>query len=374
MAKQKSALELAIEKLRKDFDDTDVIAWLGEYKRKSSKIQFISTGSIDLDRALVRGGFPTGRLVEVYGQQASGKSTVALETVKNAIKMFPKKKVVYLDAEMAMDPDMPTNMGIDPDKFLLIQANTGNESLTILETLIKSGEVSLAVVDSVDALMPKEEEGKTLDDAAGVGNLPKLMSRACRKFVSLCKKTNTTIIFINQVRQKIMAFGDPETTSGGNALPYYASMRIRVSGSGDTKKDRILDKFGNIIGHTAHFVVRKNKLAAPYRTAEVPLIYGKGFDATGELIRLSEDLGVVEKTKNGFYKLDPTIVSKDIEENYKGFDAFREALDGNKVLRETILDKIGTMIHYKAVDIDEKELIETDDGPIPEDECTSPED
>jgi len=347
ISRKKGAIDIAIDAVRKGSDDPDIISWLGDYKTKSSKMEFISTGSIDLDRALVRGGIPTGRIVEIYGIPSSGKSTVAMEICKSAQKKFPDKKIVYCDSEMAMDPDLPINMGLDPDNFILIQSFTGNESLAVLEKLVASGEVSIAVVDSVDSLLPKSEDSKTLDDPASIGNLPQLMSRACRRFAPLCRKTNSTILFINQTRQKIMSFGDPETVSGGMALGFYASIRLRVSGSGETKKDRVLDSWGNIVGHKCHFVVRKNKLGPPYRAASATLRYGLGFDYDEEIINLSVDLGIVEKSKNGVYKISEGC-------SFRGEDAYRKALTEDNNLKSTILEKINALIQYKPAKITEE--------------------
>jgi recombination protein RecA len=358
MAK-KSALDLAIESIRKDFeDDEDVVILLSDYREKVSKMQFISTGSIDLDRALVRGGIPTGRIIEIYGPPGGGKSSLAMEILKQAQKMFPKKKTAYVDAEMTLDPSLPSSMGLDAKKFVLIQGFSGEDNLDSLERLIKSGDISIGVCDSVDALLPKDEDGKGMVDPAKMANLPQIMSRSCRRFAALCRKTNTTVIFINQTRSKVGSaanFGNPETTSGGNALPFYASQRIRVSGSGETKAHRIIDPYGNVIGHRIKFEIKKNKLGIPYRVGEVDLMYGKGFDYDAEIIRLSVDLGIADKSKNGIY----TINSKDYKEpvTIKGIGAFREALISEE-FRSMLLEQINKLIAYKPAQIDNIEEVE----------------
>ena len=302
--KEYGVLDAAIAAIKEEYGD-DVVCLLAEHGGKFSKVKFVSTGSIDLDSALVRGGVPTGRIVELFGESSSGKTTLALQIVKSALDAFPDKRVLYIDAEDAIDPSLILNMGLDPERFYLTSGPTGEKNLEIAEKIIKTGSISVCVIDSVDSLVPKGDLDKTMDDSSTIGELAKLMSRVCRRWAVLCGQTSTMVIFINQIRYKIQFFGgNPETTPGGNALYFYSSIRIRVGGSGATKKYRLEDKDGNIIGHIVNFHVVKNKLAAPFRTAEVDLIYGKGFDHEGELVRLGVELGLIEKSKTGHFNMN----------------------------------------------------------------------
>lgn len=285
----KSVLDIALSSINKKHPAA--IRWLSEVKE--NKIDFIPTGSISLDHAL-SGGFPRGRIVEVFGWESCGKSTLALAAASEANKLG--LKILYIDCEIALDPRLAVSYGVDPDKFILEDsAVSAEEHLDILESAVMSGEIALAVIDSVSALTPKAVlEGRFED--AHVGLQARLMSQSLAKLVQLIKVTNTCLVFINQFREKVQKGGyggDPRITSGGHSLPFYSTHRIEIAGSGKTRSRRILDKDGNIVGHKMAYKVVKNKLGLPFRSGDIDLIYGKGYDTAAELVDIATDFGVV---------------------------------------------------------------------------------
>ena len=282
--KQKS-LDLAMKQIDKAFGKGALMR-LGD--KNIEPIQSISTGSLGLDLALGIGGVPQGRVVEIYGPESSGKTTLALQVIAEAQKTGGI--CGFIDAEHALDPVYAKKLGVKTEELLISQPDTGEQALEIADTLIKSGSVSVLVIDSVAALTPRAElEGEMGDHHVGLQS--RLMSQALRKLTSSIAKTNTMVIFINQIRMKIgIMFGNPETTSGGNALKFYASVRIDIRRIGAIKdKDQI-------VGNATRVKVVKNKVSPPFKVVEFDLMYGKWISKSGELIDLGSKADVVEKS------------------------------------------------------------------------------
>ena len=254
------------------------------------KIQSIPTGSIQLDDVIGVGGVPRGRIVEIYGPESAGKTTVALSIIAEAQRAGGV--VGFIDAEHALDRGYAQQLGVDLDSMLINQPDNGEQALDILERLVESGHLSVIVVDSVAALTPKSEiEGEMGDSSVGVQ--ARLLSKACRKLTGIIQKSNTTVIFINQIRMKIgVMFGSPETTSGGNALKFYASLRLDVRRSEAIKEGEGED--AKQIGHIINVKLVKNKVGRPAAKVSIPLIYGLGFDRIGEVYGMAKEMGVLE--------------------------------------------------------------------------------
>ena len=279
------ALDAAIAQITDNFGKGSVMK-LGE--KRAMDIESVSTGSLSLDLALGIGGLPKGRIIEVYGPESSGKTTLALQVVAEAQKAGGI--CAFVDAEHAMDPAYAKKLGVKTDELLISQPDTGEQALEITDTLIKSGSVSVLVVDSVAALTPKAElEGEMGDHHVGLQS--RLMSQALRKITGSVSKSNTMVIFINQIRMKIgVMFGNPETTSGGNALKFYSSVRMDIRRIGAIKdKDQV-------IGNSTRVKVIKNKVSPPFKVVEFDLMYGKGISKVGELIDLGAKADVIEKS------------------------------------------------------------------------------
>ena len=291
--KVKSALELQKQAIIKKYGE-GVLSYLGDHE--DLKIDAISTGCLSLDSSLGTGGFARGRLYEIYGPNSSGKSTLAVSACMQAL--MRGMEVVYIDAEHALDPKLIRQMGaevnVDPDRMCLIQAFTGDDNLEIAEKLMKTGEVDVCVVDSVSALLPKDMAEGEIGDTY-IGLLARLMSKACMKLTPVANRTNTLLIFINQIRHSIGKWGDDRITTGGEALSFYTTGRIKVEG-GESKKSRIIGDEGIVIGHESDFQIVKNKLAAPWRTAHINLIYGKGYSFISEVVTLGVDFGLIEQS------------------------------------------------------------------------------
>ena len=285
MSDRKAALEMALRQIEKQFGKGSIMK-LGE--NADQKVSVISSGSITLDIALGAGGYPRGRVIEVYGPESSGKTTVALHAIAAVQKQGGQ--AAFIDAEHALDPAYANKLGVDIDELLLSQPDTGEQALEIAEALVRSGAVDVLVVDSVAALVPKAEiEGEMGD--SHVGLQARLMSQALRKLSGATNKSKTIVIFINQIREKIgVMFGNPETTPGGRALKFYSSVRLEV------RRAEALKNGTDIVGNKTKIKVVKNKIAPPFKQAEVDIMYGLGISKVGELIDIGPDLDIVQKS------------------------------------------------------------------------------
>src|SRR5215472_4884472 len=306
-SEKKRALEAALSQIDRAFGKGSVMK-LGQ-REKAVETEAVSTGSLGLDIALGIGGLPRGRVIEIYGPESSGKTTLAL----HAVAEVQKKGGVaaYVDAEHALDPGYARKLGVDIDELLISQPDTGEQALEITDTLVRSGGVDIVVVDSVAALTPKAElEGEMGDQLPGLQ--ARLMSQALRKLTGSISKSNTIVIFINQIRMKIgIMFGNPETTTGGNALKFYASVRLDIRRIGAIK-DR-----DEVVGNQTRVKVVKNKVAPPFKEVEFDIVYGAGISKVGELVDLGVRAGIVEKS-GAWYSYDGMRIGQG-RENAKQF-------------------------------------------------------
>ena len=281
---KKQALDLALSQITKQFGDGSIMK-LGDQSKID--VELFSSGSLALDLAL-GGGYPKGRIIEIYGPESSGKTTLALHAIAEIQKQGGQ--AAFIDAEHALDPSYARRIGVDTGNLLISQPDNGEQALEICETLVRSGAVDLIVVDSVAALVPQAEIDGDMGDAQ-MGLQARLMSQAMRKLTGIISKTKATVIFITQIRMKIgVLFGNPETTTGGNALKFYAAVRIDIRRIGQIKDGE------NIAGNRTKIKVVKNKIAAPFRAAEFDIMYNEGVSKTGDVLDLAVQYGVMEKS------------------------------------------------------------------------------
>ena len=278
-------LDKIIEQIKKQTKDPEAIMRLGDKKKKHKDIEVISTGSLNINIATGIGGVPKGRIVEIYGPESSGKTTLTLHIIAECQKK--QGTAAFIDVEHAFDPLYAANLGVDTNNLLISQPDNGEQALEICESLIKSGQLDVLVVDSVAALVPKAEIDGTMGDSH-MGLQARLMSQAMRKLTGIVNKSKTCVIFINQIRHKIgIMFGNPETTTGGNALKFYSSLRMEIR-----RKNQIKDG-ENVVGNRTVVKIAKNKLASPFKKAEFDIIYGHGISYEGDLIEKSVEANII---------------------------------------------------------------------------------
>ena len=318
---KKKALQTAIAQIEKNFGKGTVMR-LGD--KPEMNVDAIPTGSLALDAALGIGGVPKGRIIEIYGPESSGKTTLALHILAQAQKMGGE--VAFVDAEHALDPVYAAALGVDTDNMLVSQPDTGEQALEITDALVRSGAVDAVVVDSVAALVPKQEiEGEMGDTFVGLQ--ARLMSQALRKLAGTIAKTNCVVIFINQLRMKIgVMYGNPETTTGGNALKFYSSVRL------DVRRVEAIKEGGNVVGNKTRVKVVKNKVAPPFREAHFDIMYGQGISKWGELVDLAVQMDIVQKSGSWFSMGDERIG--------QGIGSVKEYLINNPDIAEEVEAKV----------------------------------
>ena len=315
------ALQEALKKIEKEFGKGSIMR-LGDEIDK--KIEVISSGSIALDKALGVGGYPKGRIIEIYGPESSGKTTFALHAIANAQKNGGY--AAFIDAEHALDPVYAKNLGVDIENLILSQPDNGEQALDIAEALIKSGSIDILVVDSVAALVPEAELNGDMGDSH-VGLHARLMSQAMRKLAGIINKTNCVAIFINQIREKVgVMFGNPETTTGGRALKFYSTVRL------DIRKGEAIKDGTNILGNKTTIKVVKNKVAPPFKTAEVEIIYGEGISRLGEVVDMAVKYEIINKA-GAWFSYEGTKIGQ-------GRENTKEYLKNNPEVLEEITAKV----------------------------------
>ncbi len=289
-AEKEKAVEATLKDIRNYFNDKGIIMKMGEQTHVD--VGVIPTGSLLLDSALGVGGYPKGRIIEIYGPESSGKTTLALEAIAQVQKLGGR--AAYIDAEHAIDPDYAKTLGVDIDDLILSQPDYGEQAMEIVDMLAKSNAIDLIVVDSVAALVPKAELEGTFEDSS-VGLQARLMSKSLRKIAGVLSKSSCTVIFINQLREKVgVMYGNPETTTGGRALKFYSTIRIEI------RRAETIKQGDKALGNIVNVKVVKNKVAAPYRSCKINLIFGKGISHDNELAQLAVDYSLIEKSGSWF--------------------------------------------------------------------------
>ncbi|EHL79604.1 MULTISPECIES: recombinase RecA [Bacillus] len=321
MNDRQAALEMALKQIEKQFGKGSIMK-LGE--QTDRKVSTVPSGSLALDAALGVGGYPRGRIIEIYGPESSGKTTVALHAIAEV--QAQGGQAAFIDAEHALDPVYAQKLGVDIDELLLSQPDTGEQALEIAEALVRSGAVDIIVIDSVAALVPKAEiEGEMGD--SHVGLQARLMSQALRKLSGAINKSKTIAIFINQIREKVgVMFGNPETTPGGRALKFYSSIRLEV------RRAETLKQGNEMVGNKTRIKVVKNKVAPPFRTADVDIMYGEGISKEGEIIDLGSELDIIQKSGSWY--------SYNEERLGQGRENAKQFLKENPEIRDEIMYKI----------------------------------
>jgi recombination protein RecA len=334
------ALGLAVKQIQREHGKGSIMR-LGD--EPVQEVEAIPTGSLTLDSALGVGGVPRGRIIEIYGPESSGKTTLATHIIAEAQKLGGA--CAFIDAEHAFDPNYARDLGVDIDNLLISQPDTGEQALNIADTLVRSGALDVVVIDSVAALVPQAELEGDMGDTH-VGLQARLMSQALRKLAGTINRTKTSLIFINQIRMKIgVMFGNPETTSGGRALKFYSSVRLDIRRIGAVKDG------SDVIGNKTRVRVKKNKVAPPFKEAEFEIIYGEGISSLGELIDLGAEADIIEKRGSWYSYNDDTIA--------QGREATKEWLKEHDEEREEIKRQI--RIELGMIEPDEDEVEDEDD-------------
>ncbi len=345
IADKNSALETALKQIEKSYGKGAIMR-LGQ--NCGLNVEAISTGSLTLDSATGIGGLPRGRIVEIYGPESSGKTTLALHVVAEAQKAGGE--AAFIDAEHALDPVYASHLGVDIDSLLVSQPDNGEQALEITEALVRSGALDVVVVDSVAALVPRAEIDGEMGDSH-VGLHARLMSQALRKLAGAISKSNTILIFINQLREKVgVMYGNPEVTTGGRALKYYASMRIDVR-----KVEQLKGPGGEFIGSHTKAKIVKNKVAPPFKTAEFDIMFGKGITVEGEILDLAVQFDIVHRSGAWFSYND--------ERLGQGRDNVKELIRTNKALREELEAKVRAKFDDNSL-ADKADEAEEDDSPV----------
>ena len=336
-SKDASAITETLRSIKTKFGD-EAIMTLDQSKKVD--IEAIPSGSIGLDEALGIGGYPRGRIIEIYGPESSGKTTLALHAVAEAQK--GGGICAFIDAEHAMDPDYAGNLGVKLDELLISQPDNGEQALEIVESLVRSGKIDIIVIDSVAALTPRDEiEGEM--GAHHVGKQARLMSQALRKLTGIVAKGKTVVIFINQIRMQVgVMFGNPETTPGGKALKFYTSVRL------DIRRIAQIKKGDEVVGGRHRVKVVKNKVASPFRTTEFDLIYGEGISSEGELLALGEKYKMVTKAGSSYSYTPPGGDESTVVKLGRGYDAARTTLKTDKKLKTELLKNIRKCLKEEA--------------------------